>query len=326
MDQPRAPHQEILDGVPQEADPNAFQPDEEGPPANITTNNHRRGRSTAHDLFSLTRDLEELRHFGGGTASSSSSVGDDDEKDRNKTDTEALMQGAAALFKRNRIGTETGVEKNDHARRLRINTDPGHMEMEGKFVKDSEANNASEASSDDNPAKREDDLASNEGYSRKSMFYRRAKNKVAANFRDFEEWLTSKKMSSYSYMKIVLFGLMIPMTAIAAILYYLAGNPPCGPDGKHCLQIEKILSNLDGTVTNSTLISGSQISQLFVSASISWWLLFFVRQLVTLTMAKMMQAFLVDYLALRSRWCVWLLGPFVTLFIVQVSCLEVSLL
>jgi hypothetical protein len=98
---------------------------------------------------------------------------------------------------------------------------------------------------------------------------------------------------------------------VSAILFYLAGNPPCGLT-RQCIEKNDLEEG-----SNVTLLDTSELAGLLVSASASWWLLFIVRQLITLTMAKATQAFLVDYLALRSRWIVWMLGPFVTLFMVQ---------
>ena len=48
-----------------------------------------------------------------------------------------------------------------------------------------------------------------------------------------------------------------------------------------------------------------------------WWLLFVVRQIITFSLSHLAQAILVEYLALRSKVSVVLLGPFVTLFLVQ---------
>ena len=50
----------------------------------------------------------------------------------------------------------------------------------------------------------------------------------------------------------------------------------------------------------------------------SWWFLFLgVRQVVTFSMSLITQAFVVDYLALNTRYCLTWLGPIITLLLVQ---------
>ena len=77
----------------------------------------------------------------------------------------------------------------------------------------------------------------------------------------------------------------IPCLALAFLCYYQLGNPRFG-----CM------------IGKST---------------ISWWLVFFARQALIFEMAKMTDFFIVDGLALRSRWIVKLLGPLVTLLFIQ---------
>ena len=49
----------------------------------------------------------------------------------------------------------------------------------------------------------------------------------------------------------------------------------------------------------------------------SWWLVFVARQCLTLELALLTQFFLIDALALRSRWVVRLFGPLLTLFLIN---------
>jgi hypothetical protein len=42
-----------------------------------------------------------------------------------------------------------------------------------------------------------------------------------------------------------------------------------------------------------------------------------VRQLITLTLSKAMELFVIDFLSLRTRFTMRLLGPWITLFILQ---------
>lgn len=54
------------------------------------------------------------------------------------------------------------------------------------------------------------------------------------------------------------------------------------------------------------------------TASTSWWLLFIgVRQVVTFVTAKAVELFFFDFLSVRSRFSVKILGPWGTLFILQ---------
>mmetsp|Transcript_2475 Transcript_2475/g.3328 ORF Transcript_2475/g.3328 Transcript_2475/m.3328 type:complete len:853 (-) Transcript_2475:193-2751(-) len=78
---------------------------------------------------------------------------------------------------------------------------------------------------------------------------------------------------------------MVPCLSIAGILFYKLGNPV--------------------------------VDFLPLQASISWWLIFFVRQLVTLQIAHCSQYVFVDMLALRSIVSVKVFGPLLTLFVIQ---------
>jgi hypothetical protein len=105
---------------------------------------------------------------------------------------------------------------------------------------------------------------------------------------DWEIWtdfFRPRKEIFLSYLKVVLFYLLVPLTGIAAILFYLAGNPVAAHP------------------TNP--------------ASISWILLFCSRQIITFSMAFAFQGFLIDFIALGTRVMLRLMGPILTLFIVQ---------
>lgn len=107
---------------------------------------------------------------------------------------------------------------------------------------------------------------------------------------DWSRWKTfyrSKKKPAWKFSKTVLVYFMIPATLIAAILFYFGGNPPTG--------------------SNNTL----------GKASASWWLLFLCRQVVTLSFALVTQAVVIDFLALETRILLRLVGPVITLLLVQ---------
>ena len=172
----------------------------------------------------------------------------------------------------------------------------------------------------------------------------KAAGQLKSEFLDFEEWLKFTQSSVLRYIKRILLFLIIPCTGVAALLFYAAGNPPCGTQ-EECIDSQKI--SLPGEPTQSPTmaptipaLNGTNATEapapapgpgnglkaglkFFVpdrsnQASVSWWLLFVgVRQVLTFTAAKATQAWLVDFLALRTRWFVKLFGPFITLLIVQ---------
>jgi hypothetical protein len=128
------------------------------------------------------------------------------------------------------------------------------------------------------------------------------KKRGKATYKDFEDWVRFKSMSFKTYAKIVL-GIMVVATGVAAILFYLVGNPPC--NNQRCV-----------VTTNRT--DFELTIAYFSRASASWWLLFLLcRQLVTLSLGRVTMNLIIDYFALRSKLCVRFFGPFVTLFIVQ---------
>jgi hypothetical protein len=132
----------------------------------------------------------------------------------------------------------------------------------------------------------------------------------------FEEWKFGQEFQDYIhpikgsiriYLRIALFYLAIPALGIAAILFYLAGNPPIG-----------ILANngkpdADGKLFNT---DGEQISSNV--ASYSWWLLFLcVRQVVTFSAAKLMEMIVIDFFSIRLGVTFKMFGAWPTLFIMQ---------
>lgn len=91
-------------------------------------------------------------------------------------------------------------------------------------------------------------------------------------------WKTVRTLIKY-----VTLLLMLPLTAIAAILFYAGGNPMFRETG----------------------------------ASISYLLLFIVRNIVTLGIGRVTSVFVIDYLSIRKRLIVKLAGRMLALLIVQ---------
>jgi hypothetical protein len=125
-------------------------------------------------------------------------------------------------------------------------------------------------------------------------------HRAAEELLDFEAWLRYKRRYAWSYAKALVLFIMLPATAIASILFYLAGNPPC--NFETCTK-----ADASGIFNND-----------YHLASASWWLLFICcRQVITFSMARAAEAFVIDFLAIRTRWAVRVLGPYITLCIVQ---------
>jgi hypothetical protein len=108
---------------------------------------------------------------------------------------------------------------------------------------------------------------------------------------DLDLWrafLQARKQSLYDYLKSVFLFLMLPSTAVAAILFYFVENPTTGKSN-------------DGD-----------------NASVSWWLLFLgVRQVITFSLALGIQSIVIDFLSLNSKVILKVFGPLLTLFLVQ---------
>jgi hypothetical protein len=124
-------------------------------------------------------------------------------------------------------------------------------------------------------------------------------------FTEFQDFFDPYKRSVRSYIKVMVFCIMTPLIGVAAILFYLAGNPPFG-----------VLAN-NGRPVNGALINTNDEVVDPDSFSVSWMLLFIARQLFTGSLAKATELLLIDFLLIRSKSTVTLLGPWPTLFILQ---------
>jgi len=110
---------------------------------------------------------------------------------------------------------------------------------------------------------------------------------------DWDIWKTffrPRREHMVSYIKRFFCYLVVPFIGIAAILFYLAGNVPTGRSS-------------DGS-------PGTK-------ASPSWWLLFVVRQFVTMSIGLFLQVVIIDFLCIGTKGMLRLLGPLLTLLIVQ---------
>ena len=112
------------------------------------------------------------------------------------------------------------------------------------------------------------------------------KGAVEDFYMEFKKFLQYRKQTTRAYMKNVL-QLILVATGVAALFFYVLEDPEDFAD--------------DPT-----------------TASTSWWILFvLVRQPITLSLAKCIEVFVIDFLCLNRTFLIKLLGPFFTLLLVQ---------
>ena len=292
---------------------------------------HKRNQSTAENLFSLTMDLQKMhleeQSSRAKARPSLTAFGQDPLNPRN--DGDQLARNAANLMKRYKKPSAKDLDEANVNKQEQSLDEPPKVSAADRWkklktaVRTSDALHGTKKNDDEvlqESQKEEEEEEESEGSGEDGTemsertgrkVFRRFRKKVDNEFKDFEDWLKYKKVNLLSYIKIALFGLIIPLSGVAAILFYAVGNPPCGT-ASQCLE-----RNFNITRNTTTKISSSALLGLLTTASTSWWLLFLARQVITFSLARATEAVLVDYLALRSRWCVRIFGPFVTLFLVQ---------
>jgi hypothetical protein len=111
---------------------------------------------------------------------------------------------------------------------------------------------------------------------------RRANDEMKEDVGYFWQFLKPRIKRIKFFLGITIFFVIIPAVTIAAILFY-TGNPYLGREG----------------------------------ASTSWLVLFLSRQVVTFLLAKATEAIIIDFLSLQLRLAVRLVGPMVSLLLVQ---------
>jgi hypothetical protein len=316
----------VLGFVPDAATPDVFV-DDVSNNAPLKLPRHRKTKSTAQELCQFTSDLVELNDL---------------HKDLHRDDDgvnipAALSPKAATKRHRDEESSVMTREKRETAR-------DGWKKVQGAvvgldaFLLDADAQR--KKTDDVSDESRDDNDLSDPTTLLQTNRKRRSKNRVASTYTDFKEWLKVNRDFMFQYCKIAILYVMIPATGIAAILFYLLHNPPCGTttecllgpahDSLSSLLLQMktaVYTGANGTLnaalnaTNTTAPGTSiknDVTVLFQSASYSWWILFIlVRQVCTLSLSLATQALVIDYLALRSKLIVRLFGPFVTLYIIQ---------
>lgn len=128
---------------------------------------------------------------------------------------------------------------------------------------------------------------------------------------DAREFTQQRKSALRAYLWTLML-LVVPAIGISFILFYLAGNPPTG-------RIEENSKLIYDFETNSTVLVNTEGDEFNAeTASASWWILFVcVRQIITLSLAKMCQTIIIDFFCVSTRIFVSTFGQFFTLFVIQ---------
>ena len=317
---------------------------------------HRKIGSTAEDLFRLTADLADLNQAeitsaGDPNAATRPTLLDSSER------AEALVQmgGSRADLLRSRVLSRRNLMTSRRNLVMEAVEEEENVNSTSHTgSSSSQQENSSRYNEQEGNPKKTDTMRGDEGLqemeegksntsSHASKNHKRRKKttkvRMRAQYREFEDWFNLKRPGVTRYIRSVLIFLIIPATTVAAILYYVAENPPCGTteeceranlgvatSARNVLRAEEP-NMVEGTTGNTTETEAPEEDfenfvntavSLFQSASVSWWILFLcVRQVVTLSLSFMTEGFLIDFLTLRSKWAVKLFGPFVTLFLVQ---------
>ena len=135
------------------------------------------------------------------------------------------------------------------------------------------------------------------------------------------QWVSFKKTTLLGYIRKALLFAILPSTGIAALLFYVGDNPPCGTQ-QDCLRAQirdEILGNITEAIPDRAIdnILGPRGVR-YDSPSVSWWILFIgVRQVITLSLARMLEAFIVDFWILKTKSASAILGPYLSLLTVQ---------
>ncbi|GKY98944.1 hypothetical protein MPSEU_000850200 [Mayamaea pseudoterrestris] len=355
---PSEAQQTILGHVPEEAEPAVFAPGDAVTPKLTKPTLHRAAthtqttntKSTAEDLFQLASDLSVLNKQHGMSTRGLHALESLRMDDSNEfsSDQDKLIKNAVTLMKRNNaapkdslLQTEAGhgdagspkptsathdrwnaLKATIHANAAKSIRDLSKKTDEEDDLENQETDQEAESSKEHHSPNFHTDgenMRTNSGLGRSHPLRATTRMKIKSRYKDFEDWIRFKKMSMFTYLKFLLLFLTLPALGVAAILYYLVGNPPCGTS-EECN--DALETQIDATTGNSTLSGATGLASItkliFDEASASWWVLFVCcRQPLTLSLALATQAFIIEFLALRTKWAVQLIGPFATLFVVQ---------
>jgi hypothetical protein len=292
---PSEAEQTLLSGVPADiAHDFALSDEKEGVPnkqGNKTTlPTHRKEKTTAQALFDLTDDLKQIQMTGSDSRGTSAMYDKGDEPYMSSAD--IFARNATHLLKRTKATRKLDVELEtipEERNRLSSSADASHRMTTG----DEETGSpdvAAAAVADESPTNRK------RRRKRRNILFR-AKDEATADFREFEEWLKFRKGTMIQNCKKALIWIVV-CTGVAAILYYLADNPPVRTENIDYVSPKGISAGSQGSfpvsqcqdktdctgevanynATSTTKAAASKIKDIFegsdIKASASWWILF----------------------------------------------------
>ena len=122
---------------------------------------------------------------------------------------------------------------------------------------------------------------------------------------DLRTFVSQRTGELRAYFRLLL-CIMIPATGVAAILFYLADNPPTGVFEKGVTSVIETIDVNDENTTSTVTIDNSQGKAIRPDkASASWWIIFVcVRQIIIFSAARLLQVVVIDFFCLSTRLAV----------------------
>jgi hypothetical protein len=261
-------------------------------PTDNTAYGYRASITTGEKLFGLAADLKRMQsQKGSGVASTFEATSQSDTFAHNAATILNRMKkksadtGETAPTHKVETTAVGGGKSNWNKLRLSV-VDAGADKKSDEEVVDSDGDGDGDVEAGNGNWNEE--TAGGEGENSAFQKMKRAKEQIKSDLSDFEDFLKFRKVNMISYVKVVLFFVILPATGIAALLFYAVDNPPCGV-AKECLA-EEIRKNvtLAELASQSVNVTEAEKEGQFTSildrenvsqASVSWWLLFvFCRQ------------------------------------------------
>jgi hypothetical protein len=246
---------------------------------------HRRTMSVEDRLAGLTFEYSNLEDGKNGSAAGN----------RNSDNVGSTNVSSGEAFRQNTAVISRMEETNSPAGRNRKYTD--FSDKLPAVVETDEESPGTEGGRDEESNFGENDADGNDPNTTDSRRTRRkeAQQKILSRAtdhlkEDLEVWRTffsPRKENVKTYFKFVTIYMGVPLIGAAFVLFYAFDNPPTYDKD---------------AITN---------------ASASWWLLFCMRQVITLSLALLMQLLIIDFLSVGTRVMLRIVGPILTLLIVQ---------
>ncbi|GAX27063.1 hypothetical protein FisN_9Lh385 [Fistulifera solaris] len=298
-----------------------------------TSEMHRRNKTMESTLFGLTQAMAAMHRMEEGSNDGSDNDDDDDDIHHlNPSATASQFDQSATLVFRGKSDAEkeeAKIQAHKHwgALKTTLQMKAALSEDEERDLKmplstipsnsaltDMEEGHSSGALGESNRTDENDDPKKTD--KRKSKTKTKAKKKAMQQagqglVSDAREFTQQRKSALRAYLWTLML-LVVPAIGISFILFYLAGNPPTG-------RIEDDSKLVYDFETNTTILVNTNGEEFDAkTASASWWILFLcVRQIITLSLAKMCQTIIIDFFCVSTRIFVNTFGQFFTLFIIQ---------